>query len=90
MPLIPNYNFFVICLPKKHLEVLLNVSVCSRWSWNLEVLVSEERIKPECAAKKLNVEAKNSLIPIYYKIESDVNVGQVTKVSTLSCEPKVK
>ena len=69
--------FLVICLPKKHLEVLLNVSVCSRWNWNLEVLVFEERVKPECA-KKLNVQAKNSLIPIYYKIESDVNVGQVT------------
>ena len=41
----------------------------------------EERVKPECA-KRLNVQAKNSLIPIYYEIEGDVNVAQVTSNDT--------
>ena len=46
----------VICLPTKHLGVLitlLNVSVLSSLSWNLEVLVFEERVKLEYPEKNL-------------------------------------
>ena len=41
------YSVIVICLPTKHLGVLMNsfqnVSVRSRSNWNLEVLIFEER-----------------------------------------------
>ena len=40
----------VICLPTKHVGVLMR----SRSNWNLEVLVLEERGKPECPDKNLS------------------------------------